>query len=167
MRTNKSQFAEYECSPTASSFVFIAGRRASTEVELSSSERRKGVRRLAAPTDTSHSSPVDLGESHLQGVALMTRAWGISTELLCIVCLHLSGATSRRIYSSAIFVLAAAAEQCGSFLYFRRTKSIYRARLVELVFPARPVTARLAGSVLDNTLIQSSYKLVSDFHDFS
>merc|ERR1740129_334584 len=167
MRTNKSQFAEYECSPTASSFVFIAGRRAGTEVELSSSGRREGVRRLAAPTDTSHSSPVDLGELHLQGVALMTRAWGISTELLCIVCLHVSGATSRRIYSSAIFVLAAAAEQCGSFLYGRRTKSIDRARLVELVFPARPVTARLAGSVLDNTLIQLSYKLVSDFHDFS
>merc|ERR1740123_2902625 len=47
--------------------------------------------------------PVDLGESHLQGMALMTRAWGISTELLCIVCLHLSGATSLRIYSNAIF----------------------------------------------------------------
>merc|ERR1740129_2169400 len=115
MRTNKSQFAEYECSPTASSFVFIAGRRAATEVELSSSGRREGVRRLAAPTDTSHSSPVDLGESHLQGVALITRAWGITTELLCIVCLHLSGATSLRIYSNAFFVLAAAAEQCGSF----------------------------------------------------
>merc|ERR1740129_2406420 len=167
MRTNKSQFAEYECSPTASSFVFIAGRRAATEVELSSSGRREGVRRLAAPTDTLHSSPVDLGESHLQGVALMTRAWGISTELLCIVCLHLSGATSRRIYSSAILLLAAAAEQCGSFLYGRRTKSVDRARLVELVFPARPVTARLAGSVLDNTSIQLSYKLVNDFHDFS
>merc|ERR1740129_2012037 len=160
MRTNKSQFAEYECSPTASSFVFIAGRRAGTEVELSSSGRREGVRRLAAPTDTKHSSPVNLGESHLQGVALITRAWGISTELLCIVCLHLSGATSRRIYSNAFFVLAAAAEQCGSFLYGRRTN-------VELVFPARPVTARLAGSVLDNTSIQLSYKLVSDFHDFS
>merc|ERR1740129_221640 len=167
MRTNKSQFAEYECSPTASSFVFIAGRRAATEVELSSSGRREGVRRLAAPTDMSHSSPVNLGESHLQGVALITRAWGISTELLCIVCLHLSGATSRRIYSNAFFVLAAAAEQRGSFLYGRRTKSIDRARLVELVFPARPVTARLAGSVLDNTSIQLSYKLVSDFHDFS
>jgi len=71
------------------------------------------------------------------------------------------------IYSNAIFLLAAAAEQCGSFLYGRRTKSIDRARLVELVFPARPVTARLAGSVLDNTSIQLSYKLVSDFHDFS
>merc|ERR1740129_1168701 len=125
MRTNKSQFAEYECSPTASSFVFIAGRRAATEVELSSSGRREGVRRLAAPTDTLHSSPVDLGESHLQGVALMTRAWGISTELLCIVCFHLSGATSRRIYSNAILLLAAAAEQCGSFFVWPSHK-IYR-----------------------------------------
>jgi len=34
------------------------------------------------------------------------------------------------------------------------------------VLAARPVTARLAGCVFDNTLVQLCYKAVSDFHSF-